>query len=385
MRPAGAARVPLCYARRVVQATGAVAPGAPRAWLWGARADLAVFGGSALAALAFAAAAPVLAPGGAVPGWAWLLFVVAVDVAHVHATLFRTYLDPAELRSRPALYAGLPVACFLVGAALHHHGERTFWRVLAYVAVFHFVRQQVGWVAIYRALAGDRSRLGRWLDDAVVYAAAGYPLLYWHARLPRAFHWFVEGDFASLPWIGALVAPAGALYAALTALYAARAVADAARRRAVPWGKHLVVATTAATWLVGIVVLDDDFAFTVTNVLVHGIPYLALLWFYARARAPEVPRSLLARLTTMGVLAFLAVCFALALGEELAWDRLVWLDHPLRIGGGVTGDEPLLGPAARAIVVPLLAVPQATHYALDAFLWRRKDTGPAQAKALGFG
>ena len=131
--------------------------------------------------------------------------------------------------------------------------------------------------------------------------------------------------------------------------------------------------------------LDDDFAFTATNVLVHGVPYMALLWFYAKARAPEAPGSPLARLVSGGVAVFVGVCLALALAEELAWDRLVWLDHPLRLGGGVTDDEPLLGPAARALVVPLLAVPQATHYALDAFLWRRKDTGPAQAKALGFG
>jgi hypothetical protein len=356
----------------------------PRAWLWGPRADVALFGGSAAVALVLAAASSVLAPGGVAPGWSWLLLVVAVDVAHVHATLFRTYLDPAELRRRPVLYAGLPVLCFVVGAALHHLGERAFWRALAYVAVFHFVRQQVGWVAIYRALAGDRSRLGRLLDDAVVYAAAGFPLLYWHVHLPRAFRWFVEGDFVPLPWAAPLVAPAIGLYALLGLAYSLRALAAARRGEPVPWGKHLVVATTAATWLVGIVALDDDFAFTATNVLVHGVPYMGLLWFYAKARAPEVPRSPLARLVALGVGAFVGVCVAIALAEELAWERLVWMDHPLRLGGGPADAEPLLGPAARAWVVPLLAVPQATHYVLDAVLWRRRDTGVAQARALGF-
>ena len=73
----------------------------------------------------------------------------------------------------------------------------------------------------------------------------------------------------------------------------------------------------------------------------------------------------------------------LAFAEEVLWDRLVWHDRPLLLGGDL--DEPLLGPFARALVVPLLALPQATHYALDAVLWRRRDTGPAQARALGFG
>jgi hypothetical protein len=33
-----------------------------------------------------------------------------------------------------------------------------------------------------------------------------------------------------------------------------------------------------------------------------------------------------------------------------------------------------LGPAAQALLVPLLALPQAVHYVLDGFIWKR---GPA--------
>ena len=34
-------------------------------------------------------------------------------------------------------------------------------------------------------------------DDATIYAAAGVPLLVWHATLPRKFVWFVSGDFVT--------------------------------------------------------------------------------------------------------------------------------------------------------------------------------------------
>ena len=46
-----------------------------------------------------------------------------------------------------------------------------------------------------------------------------------------------------------------------------------------------------------------------------------------------------------------------------------------------------LPPGLLAVVVPLLMVPQATHYVLDGLLWRRKDTRrlPAQRRALGLG
>ncbi|WP_437599294.1 hypothetical protein [Sorangium sp. So ce590] len=349
------------------------------AFLWGRGVDLAVFGGSAAVALALAA----LSSGGALPTWGFLLFVVGVDVAHVHTTLFRTYLDPEELRRHPALYAAVPLACYAAGVALHLASELTFWRALAYAAVIHFVRQQVGWVAIYRALAGERSRVDRFLDDALIYAATGWPLLYWHAHPPRAFRWFVDGDFVSSPRLAAAVGPLGAVYAALAVAYVARAIQRACVARApLNLGKHVVVATTAATWYVGIVATDSDFQFTVTNVIVHGVPYMALVFAYARERAREAPRSLLARLVAGGLLAFLGFALALAFAEEMLWDRLVWHDQPELFGGAV--DEPLLGPRARALLVPLLALPQATHYLLDAVVWRRRHTRPAQARALGF-
>ncbi|KYG08858.1 hypothetical protein BE21_21215, partial [Sorangium cellulosum] len=306
-------------------------------FLWGRGVDLAVFGGSAAVALALAA----LSSGGALPAWGFLLFVVGVDVAHVHTTLFRTYLDPEELRRHPALYAAVPLACYAAGVALHLASELSFWRALAYAAVIHFVRQQIGWVAIYRALAGERSRVDRVLDDALVYAATGWPLLYWHAHPPRAFAWFVDGDFVSSPRLAAAVGPLGAVYAALAVAYVARAIHRACVARApLNLGKHVVVGTTAATWYVGIVATDSDFQFTVTNVIVHGVPYMALVFAYARERAREAPRSLLARLLAGGLLAFLGLALALAFVEEMLWDRLVWHDRPELFGGAV--DEPLL-------------------------------------------
>ena len=349
-------------------------------WIWGRWIDLLVFGGSAVVALSLLAVARPLGWAGPLPAWGWVLFVLAIDVTHVWTTIFRTYLDKEELARRPRVYAAIPVGCFAAGAALHLFSERAFWRALAYVAVFHFVRQQAGWVAVYRARSGERSLAGRCLDDAVIYLATGWPLLYWHTHLPRAFHWFVEGDFAPSPLLTAAVAPLGAIYAALLGAYLIRAGLQAARGRP-NLGKDLVVVTTAATWYAGIVATNSDFEFTVSNVIVHGVPYMALLWAYSKERAREAPSSLVARLAAGGVGAFLGVCLVLAFTEEMIWDRTIWHDRPWL---GSNPDAPSLAPLAKALLVPLLAVPQATHYVLDAVLWRRKDTGPAQARALGF-
>lgn len=350
-----------------------------------------MFLGSALVALGLVALAPRLAgEGGALPAWGFLFFVVAIDVAHVWSTLYRTYLDRRELERRPALYAGVPIACFLVGAVLHGVSSGLFWTVLAYVALTHFVRQQVGWVAIYRARArasradagSPVTTLDRVIDDAAIYVGALYPVLVWHASLPRAFHWFVEGDFVPAD-IGALLPIARALWLGGLLVYVARAVQLAVRTRRVELGKHIVVGTTAVTWYVGIVATNSDFTFTAANVIVHGVPYIALLWMYARENAKGQDRGpLLKKLVAYGLPFFIVSLQLLAFCEEMIWDRLVW--HSNEGLFGWASGERMLSDRALALLVPLLAVPQATHYVLDAVLWRRRDTGAAQARAIGF-
>jgi hypothetical protein len=348
-------------------------------WLVSARWDVAVFGGSALAAFA------LLVGGRAsglldevTPPWAWVLTVLAVDVAHVWATAYRVYLDPDERRRRPSLYAGVPLAAYTVGVVLYSVSAVAFWRVLAYLAVFHFVRQQYGWVALYRRRLGRSTPLDRFLDDAAIYSATVYPVLWWHAHLPREFEWFLEGDF--IPGLPAGTAAALLpVHLLIVAAYTARQVWLRAQGRPVSPGKDLVIATTWLTWYVGIVVLDSDYAFTVTNVLVHGVPYLALVWMYGRGRFRGTAGALGRVFRASGWPIFLGSLIAAAWLEEWGWDRLVWHERPSLF----PGPDLSISAAALALLVPLLAVPQATHYVLDAWIWRVKGN-PGLARRLGF-
>jgi hypothetical protein len=338
-------------------------------WLFSRRADLLIFGGTAIAALVLAFALPYHDA----PQWSWIAGVLFVDVAHVWSTAFVVYLDPAEWKRRPVLYAGVPVAMLAIGIALYARGPLVFWRAIAYLAVFHFVRQQYGWVMMYRAKNGERDRAGRWLDGATVYVATLYPLAWWHAHLPRRFSWMIDGDFVSIPaWVGSAL---GIVYAIALAAYVIRALV----KRPVNWGKHLVVATTAACWYAGIVATNSDYAFTVTNVFVHGIPYMALVYVYARAASRErdsrqgIAAFALDRKRALVV--FLASLWAIAYCEELLWDHTLWHERPFLFGGGFD-----LGSVA-CVIAPLLAVPQLTHYVLDGLLWRR-STNPRLGRLL---
>lgn len=343
----------------------------PKRWLFSAPLDLAVFGGSALLAIALVAAGPSTGDGDA-PEWSWLFAILLCDVAHVWSTTFIVYLDPAEWKRRPGVYVGVPIGCFVFAYVVYTFGDDTFWRVIAYLAVFHFIRQQYGWVMLYRARNGERDRLGRWLDGATIYATALYPLIWWHAHLPRNYSWMEQGDFVGgLPM--SVVPVAQTVYVILLASYAGRAIWQLVFTRTTAWGKHLVVFATAACYYNGVITHDNDYAFMVSNTFTHGVPYMVLVFFYARAASREAVSAngrtarMLGGSVLRAAVVFIATLWLVAYIEEMLWNRTMVHDHEWLFGVGTD-----VGNVAK-VLAPLLAVPQLAHYALDAFLWKRRS------------
>jgi hypothetical protein len=353
------------------------APGQP--WIHSATLD-----GAFILAPAFVVTLAVMLMGdwvravGETPPLLWLVLIVGVDVAHVWSTVFRTYLDRTELAARRALYVLAPLVGFVIGVVLYRIDAMLFWRALAYLAAFHFVRQQFGFVMIYRRAERADPAWARRLDQTVIYAATLYPLLAWHCQ-PREFEWFMPGDFLAFD-APAVARLAGWLYLGLLAAYVFKEAGFAWRRRWLNLPKNLMVAGTALSWYVGILAFDNDLAFTATNVIAHGVPYLALMWVYGHnQQAHDRGRTdyllPVARLFQPRYLpAWLALLFAMAYLEEGLWDGLVWRDHATLF----PAFAPLPGLENAALlswIVPLLALPQITHYLLDAFIWRMGTPG----------
>ncbi len=305
----------------------------------------------------------------------WILGVVLVDVAHVYASLYRTYLDPQARRLHRKRLWVIPLLCLWFGTLLHLESPLLFWSVLAYIAIFHFIKQHLGFALLY-VRAGHEDALDRRLTVAAVWAGTLGPVLYWHAHLPTRFTWFVSGDLltGAPAWLGPL-----ALWGQLPiwVAFVARRVHRWRRGHTNPFLFGLVV-LPAINWHLGMVIFDDDRVFTITNVFFHGIPYFALVWV-AGGRDLIATRLQQAGPALIG-LAFYGVLVVLALTEETLWDRLVWHDRPSVFG---SSDLELPG-FAMALVVALLTVPQATHYMLDRFIWRAGPDNPRLAQQLGF-
>ena len=332
-------------------------------WLFSQRIDLSVFLGSAVASVLLLALGWQLGIlNEESPDWTWISAVLLIDVAHVWSTSFRVYFDAEEFKRRMWLYVLVPVFGYAIGVALYSEGELTFWRALAIIAVFHFVRQQYGWVALYRRKLKETARWTWWIDTAAVYLATVYPLAFWMTSLPRNFNWFVENDFFRLPeLVETVLFP---IYVLALAAYFAKSGYLYFTEGFLNPGKDIVVATTAICWYAGIVLFNSDYAFTVTNVIIHGVPYFALIWRYTKRRRESGGRFF--RTVSHNWLVFLATLWALAYVEELLWSRGVWHERDWLFGGNWDWRD------WKTYLVPLLAVPQLTHYILDGFIWRRK-------------
>lgn len=317
---------------------------------------------------------------------AWLTLIVGIDVSHVYSTLFRTYFNSNEFKENKVILTLIPLMVWLAGVGLYTLGSQIFWRVIAYVAVFHFVRQQYGFLRLY-CRSEQNDRFGRWLSALVVYLATLYPIIYWHAHQPRNFHWFVDGDFmVGLPPIVSQVT--GGLYSLVLPIYFLYEIWKYRRANFLNIPKNAIVIGTSLSWYVGIVHFNGDLTFTVTNVVSHGIPYMALVWLYGerqkeRSDSPLILGRFSYRFffSRFSLPLFLLVLMFFAFLEEGLWAGLVWREH-LEAFGVLAHLPEITATDTLSWLVPLLTLPQATHYVLDGFIWKIRDSDANWQKIL---
>lgn len=305
------------------------------------------------------------------PVVAWVVLILLIDVAHVYSTLYRTYFDNATFNKQRLLLTYVPLLSWIGGVILYAIDGMLFWRVLAYLAVYHFIRQQYGFMRIY-SRKEKYNKLNAWIDRLAIYYGAGYPVIFWHLHAPRNFDWFVKGDFYYFKSEPIAVA-ALVLYLAVITAYVIKEILLVIRNKQLNIPRNAIIAGTFLSWYFGIVYFNADLAFTTINVVAHGIPYMALVWIYGKRKYGkhhhESKGISLKLFGKYGIVLFLLVIFFFAFLEEGIWDAMVWKDHTqlFKMFSFLpqVSDSTLL-----AVIVPLLSLPQVTHYVLDGFIWK---------------
>ncbi|HEX8563673.1 MAG TPA: hypothetical protein VF676_11910 [Flavobacterium sp.] len=293
--------------------------------------------------------------------YTWLFLIVFIDVAHVYATLFKTYLVSSEFRRRRKLLIALPILCFVVGCVLFSFGSAVFWSALAYVAVFHFIRQQYGFMRLY-ARKEPKTRINRWFDNAAIYSGTVYPMLFWFLSAPRKFNWFVENEFFRTENT-ILLELLGTIYILVLSGWLVRTIILSVRNRFFNIPKNAIIIGTGLSWYLGIVYYNNDLVFTLLNVVSHGIPYMALVYLREIHQKQNREIGFLHHLKEYrGIFIYVGILLLVAFSEEYLWEILVWNEQFSGLSTNLSEWQLLL--------VPLLTVPQFTHYLLDGFIWK---------------
>jgi hypothetical protein len=99
-------------------------------------------------------------------------------------------------------------------------------------------------------------------------------------------------------------------------------------------------------------------------VISHGIPYIALIYIREIQQKEDQNLNRLSLFkSAFGIFLFILVILAFAFFEEFLWEILVWNEHfSLNLNVSLDWFQ---------FLVPLLVVPQLTHYLLDGFIWRK--------------
>lgn len=306
-----------------------------------------------------------------IPIYYWLFLVVFIDVAHVYSTLYRTYFNKAAYKKNTILII-VPLACYVVGVLLHSYDGVLFWRILAYLAVFHFIRQQYGFMRLY-SREEDSGYWFRLIDKLAIYAATVYPIFYWHFEGNRNFSWFIENDILSYH-SPVLVSVGLVIYLIIIAFYLVKEFAYIYKAKEFNLPRNLLIIGTLFSWYFGIVYFNGDLAFTTLNVISHGIPYMALIWIFEKKRHDKSngKDGIILKYTfgkCSGVSLFVVLLVLLAYLEEGLWDGMIWKEHG-NVFSIFSGLRKITDEQTLALLVPLLALPQSTHYVLDGFIWK---------------
>jgi hypothetical protein len=363
----------------------------------------------------------VLLRGGIMPLWAFIGLIVLFDVSHVWVTAYRAYTDKPEFLRRRFLYTATPVGAFFFSFLFHWHSPVLYWTLLAYVAVFHFVKQPYGFIALYKARRGaaEQSRFDYHLDRWTTWCAGLGPVLMWHASPKRVFDWFnaTESFLFRLP--PAMLPLIVALYVTTAVVYVCRQLYRFVREnRYFNWGKNLVMLECWVTWQLGVMSQNTAVSAACLN-LFHGLPFIMLSWHYCRnkwgppdggggpagpggdrlrkghtkravvsgpvdfeeTQYPAPARDFFERFMRFvshpkHFVWFVLLAFIPALVEELLWDAHVWHQY---LPGEERFDPAAMGTAKASFWVALLSVPQVSHYFLDCFMWKFDDSNPGLA------
>lgn len=307
----------------------------------------------------------------------WLfLFIIVFDVAHVWWTLYRVYFDKWEFYRHKKLYSYSPIIAFLLAFCLFLYD--TSWTFLFFIiwflAVFHFIKQQVWFVLVYWNKEENKANLDKKVDSLVWWSVTLFPIIYWFVNIDtRNYIWFYQWEFIKLPnflfpllWFVFIIIILFYIFYEIFRIYTWKKVNLL---------KYFYIFITFYIWFNGIVWNNSLVIFAFWNVLLHWLNYF---WISYLSTKNKIERwkyetyKFIKNVLEFWFVGFLWLLLFISVIEEYLWDQFFRNEH-LDFWWSYFYNYSLnMNSIFLAIIIWLLSVPQLTHYYLDRYVWRKE-------------
>lgn len=287
-----------------------------------------------------------------------ILFLAFFDILHALSSYQQVY--KAEKRSEFKSLLYIPGMLFIALFGLFYWIPKIAFSVVAYLSIFHVLRQQYGWMRFSQAKSGHAlTSTGLKFDKILIYALTGLPLLMLHtgAELQKEdFGWLMSGDLFFFP--NELLYKASLfLFWSILISYIGYQIWTRQKSQKFPVGKLIIFLSTGLAWYGGI------------NFNVHGEQAIYIDGLHA---AP-----------------YLWLVFQVRPTQKTGKSWKAWLRYyaPLSLGGLLWaflfyqfGFAP--STLTTAFVLGALVTISTSHYIFDAFIWKIKVPSKSVAQFL---
>lgn len=316
------------------------------------------------------------------PLW-FFFFTLIFDVGHVWGTLYRGYF-PKENRNRHRLLLiFVPIFSFtllmIVWWIGYFSGREIYILpiyLLAWFAVFHFIKQQVGFMMLYSRKESSLEGWNTWKnrgDMCMMWIVTLMPMIHWWTHYESiSFEWFEAGEFALIADILPTMPYIWMIYFILILLYSIfQIILLLSWHRSNPL-KYIYLTGTALVWYFGIVHYNSAIVFWFGNIFVHGMNYYGIVIGSTLKEKEKYP-PLFGKIFFKYIYIFLPLSLVLlAIIEEYSWDQLIWQSRSDIFWEYLY--NVIASPIGISLIVAWLWSIQLTHYILDRYIWK-KDFG----------
>ncbi|MEK6556026.1 MAG: hypothetical protein AABZ31_12345, partial [Bdellovibrionota bacterium] len=277
-----------------------------------------------------------------------LIATVIIDSGHVYTTLWRTYFHSDEVKTDPLTYILTPlliVLCFFFWAYLQFPG---LWSFIVYATLFHHIRQNYGLLKWYEKLNKRSSKVSTYF----LWAFSLLPIIAYHFREGVFTGYYSGADLVMFSSPVAFQITLVFWFAALGAWLTYEYVQFKNNVREP--NRALFLLFIGAQYAVCFFIGRRAYEVLFPLLIAHGLTYFVLM-------SHALVRTQKQRFKTFGLALVVIVLTALFFGFSENYVE----EHFINFKSDFTFTW------LSALVLGFYLTPLFTHFALDAFIWKK--------------